>query len=271
MYSLREIVGAVQQRDRYKFERYVDVDTLIQSFVAEYSQDNPLAMAIATTMTSSLKQQVTKAIEDGTVSTDSQLGYGLSTFMSGTAEQRIERQGPNAYFFVPTKTKGGSPFKLRFHLTQVPDGYWRVDRATNFKDLLAAEAVEEAGRKALLEKALAERLSKLEVVAKLHTSITDGWNRTNRFQLRLKNNSDKPITGMTGKIMSAATGFDQGIRGDVRLAPGETQNGVWEFRVNQFIPETERMYALNETERFDVEIESIAFADGSNLKRGEIE
>ena len=272
-YSLREIVTAVRERDRYKFERYVDTETLIQSMMADYVEQSPMAMTLANTMTSSLKQQVTKVIEDGTLNTEYRFGYGLSTFIQGGPDLELNRQGTNAYFVVRIKTNGGAPFKLRFHMTQVPDGYWRVDRATNVRELSLAEAAEEAARKAILEKELEGQLTKLYVVAKLHTSISGdyGWERKNRFQIRFKNNADKTINGMTAKITCASSGFDEGVRGDLHIAPGEAANGVWEFRVNQFIPETERMYALGETDHFDVVIDSISFDDGSKIKRGKLE
>jgi hypothetical protein len=273
-YSMKEIAAAIQERDRYKFERYVDTEGVIQSIMADYTEQNPLAMTLANTMTASLKQQVNKVIEDGTINTESQFGYGLTKFMNATAAVQLERQGPNAYFTVPIKTKGGAPFRLRFHLVQVPDGYWRLDRATNVKDLISAEAAEEAARRAALEKELEEKLAKLEVVAQLHTSIAgDEWgiNRINRYQVRFKNNADKAIVGMTGKITCVQAGFESSIRSETRLEPGETANRVWEFRVNQFEPETERMYAMRDTENILVTIDSLTFADGSRIKRGEIE
>lgn len=270
-YTIREIAVAVQQRDRYKFDRYVDVDGLIQSILADYSDGAPLAMAMAGALTASLKQQVAKVIEDGTVNPDSQFGQGLSNLMTKPAALQFEQQGPNAYFLVPIKTKGGAPFDVRFHMTQVPDGCWRVDRITNVKELISTEASEEAARKAALEKRIDEQLAKISVMAKLHTSVAHGWSRINRFQVKLQNKLDKTVSRFTGKIACHAAGFDAAIKGTMLMAAGETSNATWEFHVNQFEAETENMYALGETDGFDVEIDSVEFEDGSHIKRGEVE
>jgi hypothetical protein len=272
-YALRQIVLAVQERDRYRFDRYVDVEGVISSFVADYAADNPLALAVANTLTTSMKQQVTKAIEDGSTTSDSQFGKGVSSLTSGTLDLHLERQGTNAYFAVPIKTNGGAPFNLRFHMTQVPDGYWRVDRATNVKDLLSVQAREEAARKAALAKEIEEQLAQLAVLAKLHTSINpDGWSPKNRFQVRFQNNSAHALSGMTGRIKSGAAGFDEAISGeDLGLAPGKAGNVVWEFRVNQFIAPTTKMYAMQDTDRFEVEVDSLTFADGSSVKHTDSE
>jgi hypothetical protein len=268
-YSLRETVAAVRERDRYKFERYVDVDRLIQSFLSDYASDNPLAMAMAGALSTNIREQVAKAIEDGTTNGDSRLGNGVNALVSGTADLRLERQGPNAYFRIPIGTKGGVPFELRFHMTQVPDGYWRVDRVTNAKELIAVEAQEDAAHKAAAAKQIEDRLGQLAVIAKLHTSVSpDGWTRTNRFQVRFQNNAPTGLTAMTGQIRCTAAGFEQTISLEVALAPGEVGNG-WEFRVNQFIGSTEKMYALGETSRFDVEVDSLSLEDATMVRRAD--
>ena len=105
------------------------------------------------------------------------------------------------------------------------------------------------------------------MIAKLHTSVTSGWTRTNRFQVRFENKGAKAVTGMAGHIRCARARFDQGIRGDLELAAGEAKNGVWEFHVNQFMEETEKMFALGEMDGFDVDIDSLEYADGTKVKR----
>jgi hypothetical protein len=45
--------------------------------------------------------------------------------------------------------------------------------------------------------------------------------------------------------------------------------GTWEFDVNQFIARTERVYALGETDRFDVEIASLTYEDGTKVARAD--
>jgi hypothetical protein len=74
---------------------------------------------------------------------------------------------------------------------------------------------------------------------------------------------------MTGRLKSPAAGFDEGIRGDIQIAPNESGNGTWDFDVNQFIRQPERMYALRDSDRFEVEIDSISYADGTQVKREE--
>ncbi len=267
-YSLKQVASAVEHRDRYELEKYVDIDSVLQSFVADAADGNPLASALGGAVLTQLKPQIIKAIEDGSVPADSQFGKGIQRSLGGRLPQ-IDRQGRNAYFAIDLTTNGGAPFALKIHMTQVPDGYWRIDRIANMKELRAVEEQEEAARKAAIAKANEEKLSKLVVAAKLHTSVRDGWERKNRFQVRFENTSDRTITGLTGRIRVPSTGFDHGIKGQLELAPGASENGVWEFDVNRFIEETERVYALGETDRFDVEVTSLAFSDGTKVARGD--
>jgi hypothetical protein len=104
------------------------------------------------------------------------------------------------------------------------------------------------------------------------------WGATSRALLkvevgvRLQNNAPQPISGLSGRITCAAAGFDEGISGvDINLTPGQAGNIVWEFRVNQFMAPTEKMFAMQDTDRFEVRIDSLTFADGSSVKRGEDE
>ncbi len=267
-YSLKQLASAVEHRDRYEFEKHVDIDSVLQSLVADTADGNPLASALGGAVLTQLKPQVIKAIEDGSVPADSQLGSGIQKTLGGQLP-KIDRQGRNAYFAIDLTTKGGAPFALKFHMTQVPDGYWRIDRIANMKELRALEEQEEAARKAAIAKANEEKLSKLVVAAKLHTSVRDGWERKNRFQVRFENTSDRTITGLTGRIRVPSAGFDHGIKGRLEIAPGASENGVWEFDVNRFIEDTERVYALGETDGFDVDVDSLAFADGTKVARGE--
>ena len=69
----------------------------------------------------------------------------------------------------------------------------------------------------------------LVVAAKMHTSVRDGWERKNRFQVRFENTSDRTITGLTGRIRVPSAGFAHGIRGQLEIAPGASENGVWEL------------------------------------------
>lgn len=267
-YSLKQVGQSVEQRDRYAFERYVDVDSVIQSFMADASEGNPLATALGGAVATQLKPQIIKAIEEGSVPVDAQIGKKLYGAMTGRLPQ-IERQGRNAYFSIDVVSKGGAPFALKIHMTQVPDGYWRIDRVANFKELRALEEAEEKARKAAIAKANDEKLSKLNVVAKLHTSVRDGWSRKNRIQVRFENKGDTGISGLTGHVRFPAQDFDHGIKGTVDIAAGATYNAVWEFDVNQFIRDTESVYALGETDQFDVAIDSVSYSDGTKVARGD--
>ena len=189
-YSLKQVASAVEHRDRYELEKYVDIDSVLQSALADATDGNPLASALGGAVLTQLKPQIIKAIEDGSVPTDSRFGKGVQKTLGGQLPQ-IDRQGRNAYFAIDLTTKGGAPFALRIHMTQVPDGYWRIDRIANMKELRALEEQEEAARKAAIAKANEERLSKLVVAAKLHTSVREGWARKNRFQVRFENTSDR--------------------------------------------------------------------------------
>ncbi|MBX3188983.1 MAG: hypothetical protein KF819_18325 [Labilithrix sp.] len=267
-YSLKQLAAAVERRDRYDFEKYVDVDAVLRSFISDAADGNAMATAIGGAAIPQLKGEVIKAIEDGAIPESSRVGQGVQKSLRGGLP-KIDRQGRNAYFTVPITTKGGAPFSLQIHMTQVPDGYWRVDRLANVKELHAAEEAEEKARKAAIAKANDEQLAKLVVVAKLHTSVQENWySRKNRFQIRFENRSDKEIARMTGHIRLPAHEFNHGIRGDIGLAPGQQTNGVWSFDVNRFMEDTERVYRLGETDEFDLDVDSLTFADGTTVRRG---
>lgn len=266
-YALRAIARAVEHHDRYEFEKYVDIDGVLQSLVADLAEENALASALGGAMTPQLKAKIIKAVEDGAVPPDSRVGQEVQKAL-GSELPKIERQGKNAYFGIRTTTDGGAPFTLKIHMTEVPTGDWRVDRVTNIKDLRAMEAAEERARKAAIAKANDEKLAQLRVIAKLHTSLEQRWEKKNRFQVRFENGSDKTIATFTGRIRVPSAEFDHGIRGSVDLPPGKTENATWEFDVNQFINDTVRVYAMGESDRFEVDIDTISYADGTKVQRG---
>ncbi|AKV02200.1 hypothetical protein AKJ09_08863 [Labilithrix luteola] len=267
-YSLVQIASAVEQHDKYTFEKHVDLDSVLESLVADASDGNPLATALGGALVTRVKPVVLKAVEDGVVPGDSPLGKSMQKAMSGKVPE-LERQGRNAHFFVVVTTTRGAPFNLKLHMTQVPDGYWRIDRIANMKEFRALEDAEEAARKAEIAKANEAKLSALKVAAKLHTSVREGWSRKNRFQVKFENRGEVPIAAFTGRIKFAAHNFDAPVRGTIDLAPGQAGNGAWEFDVNQFLRYTEEVYALGETDEFDVVIESLNFADGTKVARGD--
>lgn len=267
-YSLKAVAVAVEHRDRYEFEKYVDIDTTLQSVVADLSEGNALAAAVGGAALAQLRPQVIKAIEDGTVPPSSHVGKGVQKALSGELP-KIDRDGRNAYFSIPIATNGGAPFTMKIHMTQVPDGYWRIDRVANMKELRAAEAEEERVRKAAAAKAIEDKLEQLRVAAKLHTSVGGEWDRKNRFQVRLENKSPKTVTSLTGRIRIRAAELDESVRGSLDIAPNATGNLTWDLDVNRFIPSTVRTYSMGETDKFDLDIDSITYADGEQVKRGE--
>lgn len=267
-YALKQIAVALQQRDRYAFEKYVDVDSVLQSIAAGATEGNVLASAIGDAVLSHIRPQITEAIEEGLMFKNPQVSTAMEKATASAAPQ-IERIGHNAWFVVPIATKGGAPFSLRIHMAQAQEGHWRIDRVANVAELRKIEEEEEKERKTAIAKANDEKLSTLRILAKLHTSVRDGWDRKNRFQVRFENTNDKPITSFTGQIRVTGAGFKQGIKGTLKLAPGKTDNGVWEFDVNRFIADTERVFALGESDQFDIDVDSISFADGSHVARGD--
>lgn len=270
-YALRQIAKAVRERDRYLFDKYVDIDNLVQSAMLEATEDAPLAplaTALGGAVGGSLKQRLSIAIEEGLVP-DAPPPKAIHQALATGRPPAVERIGRNAYFTVPTTTRGGAPFSLRIHLTRVPEGHWRVDRVANLKELRDVEEQEEKERKAKAAKATEEELAKFAVVAKLHTSIHGDWRRVNRFQVRFENRSEKTVTGMTGRIRFPAKKFDREIRADFEVAPGASWNGLWESDVKQFLPETERVFALGETEDFVVSVDSLSYSDGTVVRRAE--
>lgn len=269
-YALRAVARAVEHHDRYEFEKYVDIDALLQSVVVDVADGNVLATALGGAVTTQLRPQIVKAVEDGTVPPDSRVGQSVQKALSGELP-KIERQEKNAYFAIPITTNGGAPFQLKVHMTQVPDGYWRIDRIANMKELRAAEAEEERLRKAAIAKANDDKLAQLRVVARLHTSHAEGWGgwkKKNRFQVRFENASDKTIASMTGRIRVPTAEFDHGIRGTLDVPPGKTENATWDLDVNQFMHDTVRVYAMGESDAFEVAIDTLTYADGTKVQRG---
>lgn len=265
-YSLKAVAAAVEKRDRYEFEKHVDLDTMLASFFADLTDGNALAAAVGGAALPQVRAQIIKAIEDGKVPTDSKLASGVQKTLSGELPA-IERDGRNAYFSIPTTTNGGAPFTLKLHMTQVADGYWRIDRFTNMKELRSTEAEEERLKKLAAAKAIEDKLKELHIAAKLHTSIGDSWDRKNRFQVRVENKSAKTVAKMTGHIRVASAELNEGVQGSLDIAPNTTGNLTWELDVNRFIPSTVRTYAMGESDRFELDIESITYADGEKVQR----
>ncbi len=262
-YSLLRLAEAVEGRNRYEMERYVDLDALIESFTSALAADNAIGLALLPSLTAGVRQEVSHAVEDGTFSSDSRVGQAAGDFLRDMNKIDPERTGPNAYFGFPVRTKGGATFSLKFHMVQHPDGYWRLDRATNVKDLLALEASEEKTRIAALKAAAKDEIAKLEVVAKLHTALGSGSDRTNLFQVRFKNNAEKPLLKIRGQLRNRKTGFEQPIDSELHLAAGAIENMKWGFDVNPLEPESTRMFAMGETDQFEVNVTWINFADGT--------
>jgi hypothetical protein len=268
---MQQVASAIEQRDRYEFEKYVDIDSVLQSLVVDASGGNALAAAVGGALVTQLRPQVLKAIEDGKVPTDNQFTSGLNELVSGRGPE-VEKQGRNAYFSMHTKTRGGNPFTLKVHLTQVPDGYWRIDRIANVAELRAEEGREEQERKAALARANEEVLKTLVVAAKLHTSVRSGyggWNRKNRFQLRFEHQGKQQVKEVVARITFAKNGFDKRIKGEIDIPPGGAEVGTWEIDVNQFMADTEAVYALGETENFEVVVQSVVYEDGTRVSREE--
>lgn len=266
-YSLRQIVTALEEHDRYSFEKYVNLDSLLQSAISDMGEGNALALAVGSNLSGTLKQEIRKAIEDGSFNFESRAGEVVKGITSKEANIQIQRQGSNAYFTFPSKTSGGAPFTLRIHLTHVPDGYWRIDRIANLKDLRTAEGAEEQARKVAEDNATNEAIDKVQVVAKLHSSIGGEWDRKNRFQVRLRNDGDKSVSSVELGIKAPATGYNRATKADVQLAAKEVKNVVLDDRVNQFIPETMKLYALGETEGVQIDVVALTYSDGTTIKR----
>ncbi len=267
-YSLRKFALAVENHDRYEFEKYVDLDTMLQSAAMDFAEGNPLLGAMGSAAVANLKPQIIKAIEDGKIDANSRGGKQMERLRHSLMAPHVEREGRNAYLSVDTETNGGAPFVLKFHLTQVDDGYWRFDRIANLKELRATEAEEERLKKEAIAKANEEKLAKLRIVARLHTSVQSGWDRKNRIQVRFENTNDQGIISMAGRIRFPEQGFESGIHGEIALPPGKADSYTWNMDVNRFIPQTVRVYELGETENFEIEIDSLTMADGSTVQRG---
>jgi hypothetical protein len=265
-YSLKAVARAVEHHDRYEFEKHVDVDTAIQSMIADSTGGNALAASLGAGMAAQMKAQVFKAVEDGNLSSDSYLGKVVHTVVEG-GNLAIDQQGRNAYFPIPITTKGGAPFSLKVHMTQVPDGYWKIDRIANMAELHAIEETEAKVAKVAAAKAIADKLAKVKVIAKLHTSVVDDGEKKNRFQIRFQNDTGQPLTAISGKLRVPKAQFDHGITATLNLAPAGAENAVWQFDVNQFIPDTVRLFALGETDEFEVHVDAATFGDGSKIER----
>ena len=86
--------------------------------------------------------------------------------------------------------------------------------------------------------------------------------------MRFENASDKTIAAFAARIRVPAAEFDHGIRGSIDIPAGKTENATWEFDVNRFIADTVRVYEMGDTDAFDVDIESLTYADGTKVQRG---
>ena len=59
------------------------------------------------------------------------------------------------------------------------------------------------------------------------------------------------------------------LRESIEVPPGKTENATWEFDVNRFIEDTVRVYAMGESDRFEVDIDGISYGDGTRVAPAE--
>ena len=267
-YSLKQLGGAIDHHDRYEFEKYVDIDAILQGVISDTS-DNALTAMLGGAVATQAKPKLLAMVEDGNLPASPQAQKVIES-VRHLDMVPIVQDGRNAHFTVNITTEGGAPFGLTIHMTQVSDGYWRIDRVMNAKELHEAEQAEKLAKRRAEVQANNDKIDKVHVVAKLHTCVPGGWEAKNRFQLKIQNAGTETIQGFRGEIAIPILNYDKNISSADPIAAGASDNCTWEDNVNEFIPATVGVCKLGDTDEFEVKITAIGLSGGQMLERAEL-
>ena len=262
-YSLWQTKKAIQDHDSISFNKYVDVDRIVNNLTDEGSKSiesemnssadslgelgKGLVKAFLPTIKEGLKNSINKSIEE--------ISDGKQNIFAEAKIKEIKKEGKSANIILLNSKNE----EIRLNMIKTPEGYWKVV-GVNFDDFKKANpeatdakkiAEDEKKKKAEEENQKYEKLRGLILVeVKEKTFIPSDYMKGAyddyiQIKFNFTNHSDKNIKGFQGKlrfldmfnneIISSPLKYEEGIKS------GETKEYLANKRFNQFLEEDKQL------------------------------
>jgi hypothetical protein len=305
-YSLMQAKEALENHDIISFEKYVDVQSLTERLIDQLldfsseqkeqpsNERSQMYKNFAKGFISLLKpqfakmakEQVSYYVEKGSFENendkDDNPKFSLKEIWNKSGGEKSEFRGYEyvkkdgkialvglSFFYHEYNTKLVLDIKMR-----EKDGYWQVAELSNFSNYMKKLDELESKRIEELNMPIIENIEKSLVLENITKStFTDSWglNKKVIFKIDFKNCGDQVIDkykavlickDSDGKVLKKIVTSDEDD-----INPGQTGGGIWESDVNMFISTDNTLYETpQERLSFDVQIQYLKFADGSELK-----
>lgn len=304
-YSLSQVEKAIEQRDLTSFQKYVDIEGVVNSLVdqvieftsAQYENEakdeweqmgvelgKKLVKILKPTLVEILKQQILMYIQTGKINNDESKG-NISTLKLWDKINReksalrgisyVKKEGKNAYVGLELfQEKYDTSLTLSLKMIN-KGGYWQIVEIVDLLEFLKKLDELETQRIAKLNKPIIEAMKQTLILEKIqkYTSTEDFWglNKQVIFKLRFRNAGQKEIDEyqiiLTCKTLNGQTIKVLSATINDNIAPGQTADCVLSMDVNMFIESDNVLYETPQSDlKIDVDTGYIKFADGSELK-----
>jgi len=293
-YSLWQAKKAIEQHDLASFEKYVDVEGVVNSLIDQIleistEETKPqdeweqlgetigegLIMLLKPQLTKILKQQIAEYVETGKFEEEKkgreseELEISLSELWNKAGGRKsvfrgisyVTKEGKIAYV-------GLEFFQEKYDTSLILDlkmrdrgGYWQVAELINFLEFMRKLDDLETRRIAELNKPIIEVIKRtlvLESVQKYTTSDSWGFDKKVLFRLKFKNIGQKEIDEYKAilicKTLDGKVLKTLSITDSDNISPGQTGGGVWSKDVNMFIANDNTLYEAPQS-NLDISVE----------------
>lgn len=245
-YSVTQISKAMKDKDRYLFEKHVDVESLVSRAVDDfmaYSMStmpnddtsgfaNVFAMGfiqmIKPTLITAAKQGVYRYIESGkfemggvsgnkeekaedtnnTKSTENKI-LELTQTIKPTGKFSIKQDKSTSVCSIEIKdSRFNKPFNLDFRLIKTPDNFWKVTEISNLKEYIEQYDKLDKAWKKEQNTPLLQQINKVCQIESASKSVSEKtFSKEIVYSVSIKNLSDKPIKAITGIITAQSNSF----------------------------------------------------------------
>lgn len=285
-YSLWQTKKAIQDHDSISFNKYVDVDRIVNSLTDEGSKSIESEMnsssdslgelgrgmikAFLPMFKDSLKNSINKSIEE--------ISNGNKNAFAEAKIKEIKQEGKSANIVLLNSKNE----EIRLSMIQTPERYWKVV-GVNFDDFKKSNpeatdtkkiAEDEKKKKAEEENQKYEKLrSIISVETKEKTFISSDYMKGTyddyiQIKFNFTNHSDKNIKGFQGKMifldMFGNEISSNPLKYELGINSGETKEYLANKRFNQFLEEDKQ---LKNTDLINMKYEwlpsTIIYEDGT--------
>lgn len=295
-YALAQIQRAVDTRDSVRFEKYVDIDsvvtratdTLMEQALRETKGSNDveeIGSALAAGMIAMMKPKIveyTKSkismmIEDSgePAATDQQANVGqidqiLELHGNEVKALPLRKSGRVAYLDLEYLDEEFDEWRtLEIKLRDIGD-HWQVVEISNLAEYMEESELLRDQKLAALNSPIEARLQEtISVIQVSKESIEEHGNKKTRMTLVVKNLSKRDLKefALTLDTFDLDGGHikDLNLTGGM-LAANTSKPFVWELDVNQFRDEDARLF-VQDRPRYRVTLNKVEFYDGEVVKR----